>query len=260
VARPPLVDRAWQQRRPGPQRQRGGAAGHHGRRSEQPHRQPAAGQVTVADQAGQAAGAQGAQHPAQRLRAVVQRQQLHAEVAAEGGEALVQLGRLQPLDHRGDRVAAGGQPGPAGIPVADVGGGEDRSASGRDRRVQVLAADQLQPPPDLLGPEILQPERLDPVAAVGGEPAADRRLQLGRADRRTEHLPQVGPQGPAPAGVQLVEDPPAGPPEREGDRRGQPAAQLPGQQPAAAVPLGLWDHLVAVSGRCPARRPTAARR
>ena len=121
--------------------------------------------------------------------------------------ALVQLGRAQPLHHRGGRVAAGRQPGPAGVPVADVGAGEDGAPAGGQGGVDVVAALDAQPLPDRGGGQVLQPEGLDPVAAVAGEAAPDRPLELAAARPGAEDLGQVGRQGLAPVTEKTVTAP-----------------------------------------------------
>src|SRR4029453_15411783 len=100
-----------------------------------------------------------------------------------------------------------------------------------------------QPLADLGRRQVLQPERLHPVAAVAGEPPPHRPLDLPRPRPRPEDLGQVGRQGLTAAPVEAVEDAAPGPAEGERQWRGEPADQLPGDQPATRGRVAVGDHL-----------------
>ena len=96
-------------------------------------------------------------------------------------EPLEQLGRLERLDHDGDRWPLIGEPAAGPLPAAEVGQGEDHAlARRRARRRCARSPSTAKPPSTSAADSAGQPEALDPVAGVGVERGLDR----ARAARR----------------------------------------------------------------------------
>ena len=122
------------QRRPGLQRQPGGASRHPRPLAEQVHLHALLGEVAIGEQRHETAVPQRAQQGAEhRPAGPGERQHPHAQPLAEAHEPVEQLLRTQPLGDRRDRGEPQRGPGAGVVPVAEVTEEHDDAAAVRER-------------------------------------------------------------------------------------------------------------------------------
>jgi hypothetical protein len=216
------VDGRGQHGRPAAEAQGHRAGGQGGALAEEGHLGPVPHQVPVAQQAHDAVVPQGAQHGA--TDAGAEGQDLHAEAGPEVGEPLEQLGGLEGLDHHGDRVPLRAQPGTAVLPPAEVGQGEDDALAGGPPGLDVLEPVARHAREELPRRALGHPERLEPVAGVGGERAPHLPTQ-GRLPHLAVDPSQVARHHAAPAPQAGGQERGRGPGQRLGGRLREGAGQ-----------------------------------
>ena len=158
----------------------------------------AAGQVAFGHQADKAVVTQAVgQHLERRPLPAGQRHDLEAQALAVVDEAVIQRLRLEPLGDGGEGAVVLHQPHPGHVPVAAVRQRHHRALAARERRIEVVPAVQtlVEAHPQLVHVHRWQPERLPPVARVGGQRSTD---QLAR------HLGGRDPEDPGQVLAQLI--------------------------------------------------------
>jgi hypothetical protein len=180
-----------QQRRAGPQRERGGARGQRRALAEELHGDPVAREVAVAHEAHHPVRAQRPHHAAGRVRPECD--DVHPEAAPRLDEPVEQVGRLDRFGHDDRRIAAGREPGAGIVVVAEVRQGDDRPATGPVRGLDVLEALTVEVGLDRRRGLVLEPEELVPVPPVVVEHRAHRPFELGTLQASPARTDEVTP-------------------------------------------------------------------
>ena len=132
-----------------------------------------------------------------RLRS--ERDDLHAHGRAYLDEPLEELGRLDRLDDDEQALTLHlRRPRARVLPTAEMGQREDHAVTGREPRLDVLVALDLEARVEIATRLVRQPEHLEPVAGVRIEGAGDGRPERVALQLTTARAPQV-PLGHVPA-------------------------------------------------------------
>ena len=180
-----------QQRRAGPQRERGRAGGQRRALAEELHGDPVACEVAVAHEAHHPVRAQRPHDAPGCVRP--ERDDVHPEAAPRLDEPVEQFGRLDRFGHDDRRVAAGREPGAGVVVVAEVRQSHDRAAAGPIRGLDVLEALTLEVGLDRRRGLVLEPEELVPVPPVVVEHRAHRPFELGTLQTSSARADEVAP-------------------------------------------------------------------
>ena len=216
------------QRRAGAQREQRRPGRHPGPAAEERHLDAARGQVPVGEQRHHVPAAEpvGQHVERRRARPPVSGMISMPSASPERQEPLVHALRLEPLGDRGDRPAAGGDPGAGGVPVAGVRQRDDRARARRRRRSPSSS------PRCRAGSRRRICSRDSDGSRNASMPVPGVRAQRRRGPARRTR-PRAGPGRPPGAGCAASRGCPA----RAGGRRGRrPARKTGPRRPAAAAP------------------------
>ena len=186
------VDRGRQERRPGSQGQKGGPARQCGPLAEELDLDPGSREITVAQEAHDLA------RQDRRTRfgrgVAAQGDDVHAQVAADPEEPLVELRGFELLGHGRDLEPVDPEPPCRPFPSPEVGQGEDRADAPIDRVADLVDSRAAEATHHPVLRQVRQAEEVDPVPAVGIEDPLDIAMEPGLAERPVVGLGSNAPE------------------------------------------------------------------
>ena len=139
-----------------------------------------------------------------------ERDDLHAELAAQIGEPVEQLGRVDPLDDDRDPMAAVGDPAAGPLPPAEVRQGEDHAVARGEPCDDVLVAVRRASRGDRRCRQVRQAEALHQYRAYESNASCTARRSRSPAERRVDAARGGARSSPGARGLATLAPKPSG--------------------------------------------------